>query len=38
MTIIIKLDFVQKEPVSDVVTPATYRFFFVCDDNVRVLK
>ncbi len=30
------LDFIQSEPVSDVVKAATYRLFFVSDDNERI--
>ena len=30
------LDFIQSEPVSDVVKAATYRLFFISDDNERI--
>ena len=30
------LDFIQSEPVSDVVKTATYRMFFISDDNERI--
>lgn len=30
------LDFIQSEPVSDVVKPATYRLFFISEDNERI--
>ena len=30
------LDFIQSEPVSDVVKPATYRLFFLSEDNERI--
>ena len=30
------LDFIQSEPVSDVVKSATYRLFFLSEDNERI--
>src|SRR5699024_3616446 len=30
------LDLIQSEPVSDVVKAATYRLFFISDDNERI--
>lgn len=30
------LDFIQSEPVSDVVKPATYRLFFLSEENERI--
>ena len=30
------LDFIQSEPVSDVVKAASYRLFFISDDNERI--